>query len=312
MIEVLKALSVFFAYAVMAVFAQNAVFTRALGVSRLVKLVDDTTVDSLTFGALLCAVQLISAPLGYFVNLWLAQYPYRMYIRPLVMVLCSTVAFFIVLLVVVVFFRLHGAREIVAVLPMATFNTCILGTLFISTIQSFSLVQTMGFALGSGVGYVLAVQVVTEGGSASCRATRCRPRSAGCPSRCCISASWLWPFTALPAICWHFDRGSGCLPGNAAGGLCGFSGRVPAAEAGAFSMSGPRAGTAGTAARQRRGNEQKKGVCVYDPAQPFRARRGKILYSDVYGGGPRAAQRGVRAGAGPSAGADWAAHRAGL
>ena len=163
MIEVLKALSVFFAYAVMAVFAQNAVFTRALGVSRLVKLVDDTTVDSLTFGALLCAVQLISAPLGYFVNLWLAQYPYRMYIRPLVMVLCSTVAFFIVLLVVVVIFRLHGAREIVAVLPMATFNTCILGTLFISTIQSFSLVQTMGFALGSGVGYVLAVQVVTEG-----------------------------------------------------------------------------------------------------------------------------------------------------
>ena len=152
MIEVLKALSVFFAYAVMAVFAQNAVFTRALGVSRLVKLVDDTTVDSLTFGALLCAVQLISAPLGYFVNLWLAQYPYRMYIRPLVMVLCSTVAFFIVLLVVVVFFRLHGAREIVAVLPMATFNTCILGTLFISPIQSFSLVQTMGFALGSGDG----------------------------------------------------------------------------------------------------------------------------------------------------------------
>lgn len=35
MIEVLKALSVFFAYAVMAVFAQNAVFTRALGVSAL-------------------------------------------------------------------------------------------------------------------------------------------------------------------------------------------------------------------------------------------------------------------------------------
>ena len=59
----LKALSVFFAYAVMAVFLPRTVFTRALGVSRLVKLVDDTTVDSLTFGALLCAVQLISAPL---------------------------------------------------------------------------------------------------------------------------------------------------------------------------------------------------------------------------------------------------------
>ena len=298
MIEVLKALSVFFAYAVMAVFAQNAVFTRALGVSRLVKLVDDTTVDSLTFGALLCAVQLISAPLGYFVNLWLAQYPYRMYIRPLVMVLCSTVAFFIVLLVVVVFFRLHGAREIVAVLPMATFNTCILGTLFISTIQSFSLVQTMGFALGSGVGYVLAVQVVTEG--------QRKLQSDAVPAT----------FRGLPITLLYIGILALAIYGFTGHMLPGACAASPGAslrrEAGAFSMSGPRAGTAGTAAWQRRGNEQKKGVCVYDPAQPFRARRGKILYSDVYGGGPRAAQRGVRAGAGPSAGADWAAHRAGL
>ena len=62
--EVLQALASFFAYAVMAVFAQNAVFTRALGVSRVVKLVDDGTVDTVMFGSLLCAVQLISAPLG--------------------------------------------------------------------------------------------------------------------------------------------------------------------------------------------------------------------------------------------------------
>ena len=45
-------------------FAENAVFSRALGVSRLVKLVDDSTVDTLVFGGLMCAVQLISAPLA--------------------------------------------------------------------------------------------------------------------------------------------------------------------------------------------------------------------------------------------------------
>ena len=163
MIEVLKALGTFVTYAVMAVFAQNAVFTRALGVSRLVKLVDDTTVDSVTFGILLCAVQLVSAPLGYIVNIWLSQFQYRSYVRPLVLVACSAVAFFVVLLVVVVFFRVRGAKEIVAVLPMATFNCCVLGTLLISVTQNFSFVQTMGFALGSGVGYLLAVLVVTEG-----------------------------------------------------------------------------------------------------------------------------------------------------
>ena len=163
MTEVLKALGPFFFYAVVGVFAQNAVFTRALGVSRIVKLADDPEVDSLTFGVLLCSVQLISAPMAYFVNLWLSEQWYSTYVRPLVLVMCSAVAFFIVLLLVVLLFRSSGAKDIVAVLPMATFNTCILGTLLIGTTRNFDLLQTMGFALGSGVGYVLAVQVVLEG-----------------------------------------------------------------------------------------------------------------------------------------------------
>ncbi|MFQ7160335.1 MAG: NADH:ubiquinone oxidoreductase, subunit RnfA [Ruthenibacterium sp.] len=130
--EVLQALASFFVYAVVAVFAQNAVFTRALGVSRVVKLVDDGTVDTVMFGSLLCAVQLISAPLGYFASGWISQLPYRDYIRPLVFLGCAAVAFFVVLLFSVVIFRVDGARRAVAVLPMATFNTCLLGTLLVS------------------------------------------------------------------------------------------------------------------------------------------------------------------------------------
>ena len=163
MTEVIKATVQFFFYAVMAVFAQNAIFTRALGVSRLVKLADDPTVDSLTFGILLCCIQLISAPMAYGVNLWLADQPYRAYVRPLVLVLCSGAAFFIVLLAVVLCLRVSGAKDVVAVLPMATFNTCVLGTLLVSVTQSFNFWQTMGFALGSGVGYLVAVLVVREG-----------------------------------------------------------------------------------------------------------------------------------------------------
>ena len=161
--EVLQALASFFVYAVVAVFAQNAVFTRALGVSRVVKLVDDGTVDTVMFGSLLCAVQLISAPLGYFASGWISQLPYRDYIRPLVFLGCAAVAFFVVLLFSVVIFRVDGARRAVAVLPMATFNTCLLGTLLISSVQNFNFAQTLGFALGSGIGYVLAVVVVMGG-----------------------------------------------------------------------------------------------------------------------------------------------------
>ncbi|MEG2404770.1 MAG: Rnf-Nqr domain containing protein, partial [Oscillospiraceae bacterium] len=60
-------------------------------------------------------------------------------------------------------FKMESAKNVVAVLPMATFNCCILGTLFITTMQNFTLLQTLGFALGSGMGYVLAVVIVTEG-----------------------------------------------------------------------------------------------------------------------------------------------------
>ena len=42
--DVVNAWVVFFGYAVLAVFAQNAIFTRALGVSRLVQLVGDHSV----------------------------------------------------------------------------------------------------------------------------------------------------------------------------------------------------------------------------------------------------------------------------
>ena len=163
MSEVLSSCGTFFVYAVAAIFAENAVFSRALGVSRLVRLVDDSTVDTLIFGGLLCLVQLIAAPLSYFANIWIHPLKYRGAIRPLVFILCSTIAFLIVMALVLAVFKRADAKNIVAVLPMATFNSAVMGTLLIGATQSFSLLQTMGFALGSGIGYILAVVVVNEG-----------------------------------------------------------------------------------------------------------------------------------------------------
>lgn len=162
MTELVRSLAQFFLYAVLAVFAQNAVFTRALGVSRLVKVVGDDT-DPWSFSLLLCCIQLISAPLGYLVNEQIKTSPYRAYLRPILMLACAAVAFFVVLGAIVLVRRMEGARALVGALPMATFNTCVLGTMLASATQSFTFGQTMGFALGSGVGYVLAVQMVLEG-----------------------------------------------------------------------------------------------------------------------------------------------------
>ena len=165
MSEVMRACGVFFVYAIAAVFAENAVFSRALGVSRLVKLVDDPTVDTLVFGGLMCLIQLLSAPFAYLVNQWIHPLMYQgAALRPMLYVLCSMAAFLIVLFVILaVFNKQHSkAKNLIAVLPMATFNSAVMGTMLITTFQSFTLLQTMGFALGSGVGYLIAVALVTE------------------------------------------------------------------------------------------------------------------------------------------------------
>ena len=155
----------FFFYAIVAVAAQNAIFTRALGVSRLVKIVDDGSVELFKFGALLTAVQLISSLLSFFAGraLMALTLPYKAAFLPLVLVLCSAIAFFIVLLILVLPKKRALAKDYVTLLPMATFNCSILGTLLLTSTGGYTLVQSLGFSLGSALGYVLAVVLVNEG-----------------------------------------------------------------------------------------------------------------------------------------------------
>ena len=42
------------------------------------------------------------------------------------------------------------------------FPACVLGTVLVERTQSFTLEQSLGFGLGSGLGYLLAVMLVTE------------------------------------------------------------------------------------------------------------------------------------------------------
>ena len=63
MSDVKHAVGIFFSYAVLAIFAQNAVFTRGLGVSRLVQLVGDDRTNSWWFALLLCVIGSTAGPL---------------------------------------------------------------------------------------------------------------------------------------------------------------------------------------------------------------------------------------------------------
>lgn len=169
-LTVVQAVAQFVTYAVMALFAENIVLTRALGVSSLVRLVHDPSIDTWRYCGPVIFVQTASAPLGWcahnlflpwlrgFLPAWLPVAA----LRPLVYLLCAAIAMGVVWLLL----GLAPAKSRPAYreqLPMATFNCCVLGTLLICTNQNFSLLQTVAFGVGSGVGYLFAVLVVDEG-----------------------------------------------------------------------------------------------------------------------------------------------------
>ena len=161
MSDVLHLVGVFFSYAVLAIFAQNAVFTRSLGVSRLVQLVGDERTSSWWFALMLCITQVLVAPLAYFAGRFIAPLPNRAQLRPVMYLTCIAAVCLFELLVLKL---AKGPRsgQLIRILPIAAVNSGVLGTVLVERTQSFTLEQSLGFGLGSGLGYLLAVMLVTE------------------------------------------------------------------------------------------------------------------------------------------------------
>lgn len=161
MSDVLHLVGVFFSYAVLAIFAQNAVFTRSLGVSRLVQLVGDERTSCWWFALMLCITQVLVAPLVYFAGSFIAPLPNRAQLRPVMYLTCIAAVCLFELLVLKL---AKGPRsgQLIRILPIAAVNSGVLGTVLVERTQSFTLEQSLGFGLGSGLGYLLAVMLVTE------------------------------------------------------------------------------------------------------------------------------------------------------
>ena len=128
MSEVLRAVGIFCSYAVLAVFAQSAVFTRGLGVSRLVQLVGDDRTNSWWFALLLCVTQLLVAPLAFYAGRFIAPLANRAQLRPVVYVACVAV---VCIFEHLVLRAVKGPRsgQLLRILPVAAINSCVLGIL---------------------------------------------------------------------------------------------------------------------------------------------------------------------------------------
>ena len=159
--EVVSSSAVFFSYALLAIFAQNAVFTRALGVSRLVQLVGDDRTSSWLFGLQLCITQVV-APVAFLAGRFIAPLDNRAQLRPLVYIASIAVVCLAEHLVLWLLRSLPRRAQLLRIVPLAALNSGVLGTVLVERTQTFTLGQSLGFGLGSGLGYVLAVLLVTE------------------------------------------------------------------------------------------------------------------------------------------------------
>ena len=160
--EVVSSSAVFFSYALLAIFAQNAVFTRALGVSRMVQLVGDDRTSSALFGMMLCITQVLVAPVAFLAGRFIAPLDNRAQLRPLVYIASIAVVCVLEHAVLWLAKGLPHRSALLRIVPLAGLNSCVLGTVLVERTQSFTLEQSMGFGLGSGLGYLLAVMLVTE------------------------------------------------------------------------------------------------------------------------------------------------------
>ncbi len=164
MTVLVDALAGFFGFAIVAILTENIVFARSLGVSRLLKLVDDEGVDTLLFCSLLIIIQLITSPVAYLLQEELRMFgDLRYYIRPLLYAVISSIAFFAVYAAIHFLFKGSRAKNIKSTLPMATFNCSVFGAMYISGSSFENIFESLGYAFGSSLGYLLAALLVTEG-----------------------------------------------------------------------------------------------------------------------------------------------------
>ena len=130
MSAVMNTIGVAFAYAVLALFAQNAIFTRGLGVSRLIQLVGDERTSSWWFALLLCVTQTLVAPLAYFAGSQIVDLPYRAQLRPLLYLACVAV---VCIFEHAILRAVKGPRSglLIRILPIAAVNSGVLGTVLV-------------------------------------------------------------------------------------------------------------------------------------------------------------------------------------
>ena len=163
--DIIEMLISYFGLALVAAGAQNAVFTRALGISSGLRMLHDSKKSTGYFCAALTVFQLMSVVIVYFalplVDV-LGFGGYRRFVLPAIVVAACTVSY-VVIIVLLSMIMEDKFKDVVRSVTSASINSAIVGTVILTVYQGLDFGESIAFALGSSVGYFLAIVLISEG-----------------------------------------------------------------------------------------------------------------------------------------------------
>lgn len=154
----MEALSIFFISALTALAVENAVFARALGVNKTLLFLKSPRMGIL-HGGVLTWILALSSMLVAGVNVLLRGNPHIPFLRAPAYFICVALVYILTYWSTRRYLPGLYAKIRVA-LPVSTFNSALFGALYISANRDFTFAQTTGYALGTGVGYTLALLII--------------------------------------------------------------------------------------------------------------------------------------------------------
>lgn len=146
--------------------AENAVFSRGLGISNGLRALNNPKKDTIYFCVSLAVFQLLNSVLAFFAVPLIHHTPLAPYARfatPVVIVFCCAVSYIAVVTVLGMVVKRSFFKNVIYSLTGASMNSAIVGTIIHSVTQGLTFVETLGFAIGSSVGYFIAILLIAEG-----------------------------------------------------------------------------------------------------------------------------------------------------
>lgn len=148
----------FLTVAVTAVFMENTIFARSLGLTRNMFFMKNTQ-NIFIYGTVFTVIVVLSSCLTYFVNSFFFGAMNTNVIRFFLYLVC------VIIVYLVIYFYTKNIKvkiydKIKYILHTATFNTALMSVFYISALEEYNFANSIAYAIGTGVGYTMALIVI--------------------------------------------------------------------------------------------------------------------------------------------------------